>query len=264
MRKFKIIQDTYGMSSQERSFWYTLIEIANEKHWPEYLFIGSKTIADQAKIAKESVKNFRKRFAELGLIYWVSDPKGGSKNAAQYKFLLNETGSVVAPYNPERGNETGSVVAPYNPERGNETGSVVAPINTNTKKKKNTITAPLETGAPSYTPEEKEKFKKFSDWIDTNSPRVNKMKEPITIDQFISIRKKMNNVIVTELLLQMHNWEPLLKKNRSAYLTLDNWYRRRETETKQVSNSPPTSLENYKAERERQFKRAAEINAGNI
>lgn len=58
------------------------------------------------------------------------------------------------------------------------------------------------------------------------APRVEQMKEPFTIEQYISIKTQYQSDSIRELLLQMHNWEPLLRKNRSAYLTILNWKRR--------------------------------------
>ena len=126
-------------------------------------------------------------------------------------------------------------------------------------EKKRVGIPPAEPDA--HTPDQKKLFSAFSDWIERHAPRVNKMKEPITIDQFITIRQKMTNLIVTELLLQMHNWEPLLKKNRSAYLTLSNWYSRRDEVKRPLQKD---ELDDYKAKREKELERAKQINEGNI
>jgi hypothetical protein len=126
-------------------------------------------------------------------------------------------------------------------------------------KKSKVCMAPAEPDA--HTPEQKEKYKFFSDWIEHNAPRVNKMKEPITQNEFNKITSKMNPKIVTELLLQMHNWEPLLKKNRSAYLTLTNWYSRRDEVKRPLQQN---ELDNYQAKREKELQRAAEILSGNL
>jgi hypothetical protein len=137
----------------------------------------------------------------------------------------------------------------------------LTPINTNTKKKKKTITAPVDPGASTYTLEEKEKYKSFCDWIDRKAPRVKHMKEPITIKEFFTIKEKFDPKIVTDLLLQMHNWEPLLKKNRSAYLTLSNWYSRRDEVKRPLQQN---ELEDYKIQRRKEMERAKEINTGNL
>jgi hypothetical protein len=127
------------------------------------------------------------------------------------------------------------------------------------KERREEYMPPGEPG--SHTDEQKSKFSAFSAWIETNAPRVNKMKEPFTIDQFKTFREKFDPAIVRELLLQMHNWEPLLKKNRSAYLTLSNWYSRRDEVKRPLQKD---ELDDYKAKREKELERAKEINEGNL
>ena len=82
----------------------------------------------------------------------------------------------------------------------------------------------------SFSIEQKESFKKFNDWIKANAPRVSTMKEPFTIQQYLSIIKKGYDANrIQQLLADMHNWTDLHKKRVSAYLTLINWERREKT-----------------------------------
>jgi hypothetical protein len=66
-------------------------------------------------------------------------------------------------------------------------------------------------------------FDGFKDWVKRNTPNVAKMKEPFTLEQFYAIRENYTGSEVYVVLLKMHNWAPLLKKNTSAYLTANNW-----------------------------------------
>jgi hypothetical protein len=70
-------------------------------------------------------------------------------------------------------------------------------------------------------------YLKFLEWLKVNAPRVLQMKEPITEEQFISLKTDFDTQFLCDLLREMHNYEPLLKKNRSANLTLRNWAKRR-------------------------------------
>jgi DNA-binding transcriptional MocR family regulator len=80
--------------------------------------------------------------------------------------------------------------------------------------------------ASTHTPDDLQMFSAFTEWIKKNAVNVSKMKEPFTIEQYLQLRKKITNrSTVQELLLKMHNWAPLLKKNNSAYLTILNWIR---------------------------------------
>lgn len=80
--------------------------------------------------------------------------------------------------------------------------------------------------AITHTDEQLVMYKAFTEWIKKNAVNVSKMKEPFTIEQYLQLRKKIpDRQKVQDLLLKMHNWTPLLKKNNSAYLTILNWSR---------------------------------------
>lgn len=68
------------------------------------------------------------------------------------------------------------------------------------------------------------KFEVFKKWIDDNAPTVNKMASPFTFEEYLKIRDEIpDKDQLKDLLQKMHNWVPLLKKNKSAYLTTKNW-----------------------------------------
>jgi len=63
------------------------------------------------------------------------------------------------------------------------------------------------------------------------------MKEPFTEAQFSALKKDFDNTTICDLLRAMHNYEPLLKKNRSAYLTFLNWEKRRDGKAPAIERS---------------------------
>lgn len=82
-------------------------------------------------------------------------------------------------------------------------------------------------------------FIEFQRWIEENAPRVAKMKEPFTEAQFFALRTDFDAQFSCDLLKSMHNYEPLLTKNRSANLTFRNWAKRRkQDDTKRTTNTP--------------------------
>ena len=89
-------------------------------------------------------------------------------------------------------------------------------------------------------------YLKFLEWLKVNAPRVLQMKEPITEEQFISLKTDFDTQFLCDLLREMHNYEPLLKKNRSANLTLRNWAKRR----KQWDNENTKSTTNQASDTE--------------
>jgi hypothetical protein len=83
-----------------------------------------------------------------------------------------------------------------------------------------------EPAAAAHSPDQVIEFEKFQSWIVSHAPRVEQMKEPFTIEQFFQVKEKFSAAQISEILGAMHNWEPLLKKNRSAYLTAIKWLKK--------------------------------------
>ena len=74
-------------------------------------------------------------------------------------------------------------------------------------------------------------FMKFQKWLEINAPRVAKMKEPFSEAQFSALKKDFSLEFICNLLRAMHNYEPLLKKNRSANLTFRQWAKREQSKS---------------------------------
>lgn len=96
-----------------------------------------------------------------------------------------------------------------------------------------------KSGKPeTHSQEDLNLFKKFQEFIKTDAPNVAKMKEPFTIDQFKSSLQKFGRDKLKDIVIKMHNWKPLLQKNVSAYLTLNNWSKKEFNEAAKVFNQP--------------------------
>lgn len=93
-------------------------------------------------------------------------------------------------------------------------------------KKENKNKKENENEGNAHTPEEKELFKKFNEWLTKNTPRVKQMKEPLSIDDYLKLRSKLSKDVLCKLLIAMQNRGDLLKKYVSAYLTILNWSKR--------------------------------------
>lgn len=111
--------------------------------------------------------------------------------------------------------------------------------------------------APTHSPEEENLFKAFSGWIDKYAPKVNKMKEPLTINQYLKLRNDFpgenGRALLQDVILAMHNKKDLLKEYESANLTLRSWIRMREKKNPgkaigTTGNTGPTAREIEEAE----------------
>lgn len=86
-----------------------------------------------------------------------------------------------------------------------------------------------------FSEEEKEKFKNFQEWVKENSPRINQLKKPITISEYLKIKKQISSETLKQICLAMENRADLLKKYTSAYLTILNWASNRKAEVPKQS-----------------------------
>ena len=104
----------------------------------------------------------------------------------------------------------------------------------------NDVSASMDTGCSAPVPHNSESFLKFQQWITDNAPRVAKMKEPMTDKQLQKLKEEYSTEQICETLQAMHNYEPLIRKNRSAYMTVTNWLRRNRRTTNNTSSHETT------------------------
>lgn len=102
---------------------------------------------------------------------------------------------------------------------GDSSGSLPQSKVKKSKEKKSRV---LSDESP-RTQEEIVLFQNFENWIQKNTPRVNQLKEPLTIDQYFRLKQKVPKETLTKVLKAMQNRADLLKKYVSAYLTILNW-----------------------------------------
>lgn len=101
-------------------------------------------------------------------------------------------------------------------------------------------------------------FEKFNNWLQTNAPRVLKMKEPITIEQYKLLKEEFNDgaqkLRLFETFKAMHNWADLTKKNVSAYLTTLKWLEKDKAVVVDIKNGAARKLQEEKANKILNFK----------
>lgn len=103
--------------------------------------------------------------------------------------------------------------------------------NKNDKKVKNEKNEEKNTGASAQTIFISDDFKRFLEFIETNAPTVGKMTEPFTEKQFFDLKTLHPAQKIAEILQDMHNYKPLLRKNKSAFLTAKKWLKPKENGT---------------------------------
>lgn len=109
------------------------------------------------------------------------------------------------------------------------------------KKEKKILEGELDN-TDVFTETQKESFNKFLKFIKDKASNVSRMKEPFTIAEFLKLKESYSTEQISDMLLKMHNYKPLLTKNNSAYLTFLNWQKR-----DNQSAIPEGRTENYSA-----------------
>lgn len=83
-----------------------------------------------------------------------------------------------------------------------------------------------ETPAHNFSNEQLSIFKTYQDWISIHAPQAAKMKDPLTINQFISFQKKFpapaGQKLLQKTLWALDNWDGLHKR-RSLFKTMLWW-----------------------------------------
>jgi hypothetical protein len=102
--------------------------------------------------------------------------------------------------------------------------------------------------SPGPTDEQKGLFKNFKLWLSQHAPRVDQMKEPLTIEQYLKLREKIPKQNLIKILLAMQNRADLLKKNISANLTIQNWSKNEWNKVESTQNGKAQTINEDKAE----------------
>ncbi len=74
-----------------------------------------------------------------------------------------------------------------------------------------------------YSLTKKKKYVMFIKWIEENTNQVNRMKEPFSIKEYLTLADNYKGDLVQEKLMAMHNQPQITKKYVSAYKTCSNW-----------------------------------------
>ena len=96
-------------------------------------------------------------------------------------------------------------------------------VNDNDKVNENGVRGERHPQAPIF-----EEELKFNRWLSKEYPHLAKMEQPLTMEQWTTLRDTYGKDAVENVLTKMENWKPLTKKNRSAYRTAQNWLQRKE------------------------------------
>jgi hypothetical protein len=99
-------------------------------------------------------------------------------------------------------------------------------ISTQKKKEKENEKKKENGDELTHTQEQVSLFKNFQVWLNSNAPRINQLKQPLTLSEYLSLREDLSKETLKTVCISMQNRADLLKKYVSANLTIRNWAKR--------------------------------------
>ena len=87
-----------------------------------------------------------------------------------------------------------------------------------------------------------EQIENFNSWLIQNAPLVSKMDIQLSDENLTKLKNKYTSKEIQEILIKMHNYKPLLKKNIDVYLTAINWLSRDAGQAKSFSKETRSNL----------------------
>ncbi|MDR1054920.1 MAG: hypothetical protein LBL90_03670 [Prevotellaceae bacterium] len=204
------------LTGAEGDLYMYLLHMSNKLGWKNPFNQSNALICAILTISEPTLIRHRNTLKQVSLINFESG-KSIKKNTQYY---LNNLSSSVS-----------SGVS--RPVSSSVSSGVSRPVRQRKTKPNKTTTPPIvpPTGGSEGSPPN-EKFLNFKKWISENAPRVEQLKQPFTENEYTKIFEKWKRDEVLTVLAEMHNYKPLTKKNISAYLTADNWLKRRKNDEK--------------------------------
>lgn len=144
---------------------------------------------------------------------WIKQKREQEKSSNSPQ--QDATGQPKDDYKPNVDSETPNVDVDIQQSKGKVKESKL-------KKEDNSL---FGDESPTLTPEEIE-FNEVLAWMKKNSPRVLQMKEPLTMEQYFSLKDRYGVEAIPRTLQAMHNWSKLLKEKINANLTFHTFAKR--------------------------------------
>lgn len=82
---------------------------------------------------------------------------------------------------------------------------------------------------------------KLNDWLEINASSVLRMTEQLTLEQYQTLFSTYHQTEILAIFQSMHNYKPLIKNNKSVFLTARNWLERDKARQPSEKNNQPKS-----------------------
>lgn len=252
--------------------YHHLLYAANAIGWKSPFQEGNMIIMATLGIADKTLMSAREKLVEAGLIKFTPGKKG---YYSTYELLPNNTENLrgIREQSGKNNTEILRGIRDQSPEITPEY-HVKSPANIRVDKKREdkeaTASAQASEGVEATPTERGAKNNPLSAepwaaWLNEHTPTVQRLKSPLTAEQYTKLIADFGEPLVREVLASMENHAGLLKKYTSANLTARDWCKRRcpngQLPTPPPTAGPPISLEldvNEEFEAEQRARQQAE------
>ena len=218
----------------DTALYFWIIEVFNRARWSEKIYLPSGQAMQHigCKSYKAYINSFNKLEAE-GFIKVVERSKNQyTANiialVSNAKALTEASAKATTNASTEASTEalTNASTVYKNIEHTTENIEL-------TKSNKNNLVMPDDIEADVW-----ERYLNLNRWLKTNAPNILKMQNQITVYEYQKLSAKMHGTELAELLMRMHNWKGIEKKNVSVYLTVLQWAKNQKEKEQPTEKKP--------------------------
>jgi hypothetical protein len=212
----------YSFSSTEVDVYFRLLDHCNKLGWKSPFNLSvEKLMAQMGLHTKKPLDTARKRLRDAGLL----DFENGNGRGCTTKYALAGVATTLERV-PERGNKNtpllGTLSVQFRDSSGADSGLL---HKSKIKSKTKEATASVSEQSASLTPAPI--AEPWAAWLADNAPTVQRLKHPLTAEQYAKLVADFGEPLMREVLASMENHAGLLKKYTSANLTARDWCKRR-------------------------------------
>jgi hypothetical protein len=220
----------FFFTPEEVAIYFRLLNHANNIGWKEQFNISLDRLMMEVGIkSRRPFDTARQRLREAALL----DFKNGNGRGCTTEYTL-----LTAETTPKRPPETSrkrgvkntplsATLSATNTQGLREENVAVHKTKIKTKKKESNDSLRASKKASSSSPVESSPAEPWASWLVQNTPTVQRLKSPLTAEQWVKLVADFTEPLVQEVLLAMENKADLLKKYTSANLTAREWCSRR-------------------------------------
>jgi len=185
-----------------------------------------ETMAKELGYGKETLRKYLDELITAGWITEEEQQKGadGKFAALDYTIEIKKKRSGKKPIRENTDSEKNRIGKNRQKEinSSNTNESIPTKENKEIDRKVLSNESTKSTRKKELTEEEKEYQEKMREKF----PRIMKMEQPLTLEEAKKLKGKYDSDMLKQIMHEMENWKPLLKKSVSAYMTIINWCNR--------------------------------------